>query len=63
MPDGYAGWGSGPGFFGHSGSDGTDAFVDPDQGLIGLVFTQTPRGRPPFGRFRSLVRLAVEPGA
>ncbi len=61
-PDGYEGHGAGPGHFGHSGSDGTDAFVDPSSGLIGLVFTQTPRGRPPFSRFRELVRLAVEPG-
>ena len=61
-PDGFGGQGSGPGWYGHSGSDGTDAFVDPERGLIGLVFTQTPRGRPPFSRFRELVRLAVEPG-
>jgi len=62
VPDGYGGWGSGPGYFGHSGSDGTDAFADPETGLIGLVFTQTPSGRPPFARFRELLRLAIEPG-
>jgi CubicO group peptidase (beta-lactamase class C family) len=61
--DGFGGWGSGPGTFGHSGSDGTDAFVDPERGLIGLVFTQTPRGRPPFRRFQELVQLGVEPGS
>lgn len=61
VEDGAEGWGSGVGVFGHSGSDGTDAFVDPEHGLIGLVFTQTPRGRPPFSRFQELVRLAVEP--
>jgi CubicO group peptidase (beta-lactamase class C family) len=61
VPDGYAGWGSGPGHFGHSGSDGTDAFVDPENGIVALVFTQTPNGRPPFARFRELVRLAIEP--
>lgn len=63
VEDGAEGWGSGVGVFGHSGSDGTDAFVDPERGLIGLVFTQTPRGRPPFRRFQELVRLAVEPEA
>ena len=62
VEDGAEGWGSGAGVFGHSGSDGTDAFVDPERGLIGLVFTQTPAGRPPFRRFRELVQLAVEPG-
>jgi CubicO group peptidase (beta-lactamase class C family) len=62
VPDGYEGWGSGPGYFGHSGSDGTDAFADPETGLVALVFTQTPGGRPPFTRFRQLVRLAIEPG-
>jgi CubicO group peptidase (beta-lactamase class C family) len=63
VEDGAEGWASGTGVFGHSGSDGTDAFVDPERGLIGLVFTQTPRGRPPFQRFRELVQLAVEPGS
>ncbi|HKK94632.1 MAG TPA: serine hydrolase domain-containing protein [Longimicrobiales bacterium] len=63
VPDGYEGWGSGPGYFGHSGSDGTDAFADPETGLVALVFTQTPRGRPPFSRFRELVKLAIEPGS
>ncbi len=63
VEDGAEGWGSGTGVFGHSGSDGTDAFVDPELGLIGLVFTQTPRGRPPFRRFQELVRLAVDPEA
>ncbi|HSM03581.1 MAG TPA: serine hydrolase domain-containing protein [Longimicrobiales bacterium] len=62
VEDGAEGWGTGAGVFGHGGSDGTDAFVDPEHGLIGLVFTQTPRGRPPFRRFRELVQLAVEPG-
>ena len=61
-PDGYEGWGSGSGFFGHGGSDGTDAYVDPERGIVALVFTQTPMGRPSFARFRQLVGLAVEPG-
>jgi len=62
VPNGYGGWGSGPGYFGHSGSDGTDGFADPETGLVALVFTQTPSGRPPFARFRELVKLAIEPG-
>ncbi len=48
------------GVFSHGGSDGTNAFVDPERGLIVLVFTQTPRGPNPVGRFREIVRLAVE---
>lgn len=62
VPDGYQGWGSGPGYFGHSGSDGTDAYADPETGIVALVFTQTPNGRPSFARFRELVKLAIEPG-
>jgi len=61
VPDGYGGWGSGPGHFGHSGSDGTDAFADPETGVLGLVFTQTPSGRPPFSEFRERVKGAIEP--
>ncbi|MEM1094328.1 MAG: hypothetical protein AAGJ10_06965 [Bacteroidota bacterium] len=45
----------------HGGSDGTDAWIDPERGIIGLVFTQTPQGRPPVDRFRELVNLAVDP--
>ena len=48
------------GTYGHSGSDGTNAWVDPEREIIGLVFTQTPRGRPPVERFRQLVNLSIE---
>lgn len=48
------------GVYGHGGSDGTDAWIDPERGIIGLVFTQTPRGRPDLDRFREIVELAVE---
>jgi len=54
------GWRIADGTYGHGGSDGTNAWVDPARGIIGLVFTQTPRGDNPFGRFRGLVNLSVE---
>ncbi|MXY17917.1 MAG: beta-lactamase family protein, partial [Acidobacteria bacterium] len=47
-PPSYYGYGwsvSDEGVYSHSGSDGTNAFVDPNQDLIVLVFTQTPGGR------------------
>ncbi|MFH1766349.1 MAG: serine hydrolase domain-containing protein [Gemmatimonadota bacterium] len=47
------------GTFSHTGSDGTGAWVDPNQDLIVLVFTQTPRGRKPRGKFLELVRAAI----
>ena len=46
--------------FSHGGSDGTNAFVDPANGLIVLAFTQTPRGARPVGRFLQVVRDAIE---
>ena len=46
--------------YGHGGSDGTNAWVDPERGIIGLVFTQTPRGRVSLDRFRQLVNLSIE---
>ncbi len=55
------GWSvSSEGVFSHGGSDGTNAFVDPGRQLIVLVFTQTPRGDNPVGRFLELVNLAAE---
>ncbi len=54
------GWRLANGTFGHSGSDGTNAWIDPERGVIGLVFTQTPRGENPLDRFRQLVHLAIE---
>jgi len=55
------GWTLRDGVISHGGSDGTDAWIDPERGIIGLVFTQTPRGRPPVDRFRELVNLALDP--
>lgn len=47
------------GTYSHSGSDGTFAWVDPELGIVGLVFTQTPRGKNPRQKFMDLVREAV----
>ena len=47
------------GTFSHTGSDGTGAWVDPNHDLIVLVFTQTPRGANPRGKFLELVRSAI----
>ena len=47
------------GTFSHTGSDGTGAWVDPGHDLIVLVFTQTPRGANPRGKFLELVRSAI----
>ncbi len=46
------------GTFSHTGSDGTGAWVDPNHDLIVLVFTQTPRGANPRGKFLELVQAA-----
>jgi CubicO group peptidase (beta-lactamase class C family) len=48
------------GVYSHSGSDGTFAWVDPSRGIIGMVLTQTPRGRNPRQRFVQLVNLSIE---
>jgi CubicO group peptidase (beta-lactamase class C family) len=54
------GWNVAPdGTFSHTGSDGTGAWVDPNHDLIVLVFTQTPRGENPRGKFLELVRSAI----
>ena len=63
-PASYYGYGwsvSAEGVFSHGGSDGTNAFVDPNRQMIVLVFTQTPRGNNPVGRFLELVYQAIEP--
>ena len=48
------------GTYSHGGSDGTFAWVDPERNVIGLVFTQTPRGENPVARFQKLVNLAID---
>jgi CubicO group peptidase (beta-lactamase class C family) len=47
------------GTFYHGGSDGTFAWVDPENQIVGLVFTQTPRGPNPREKFMELVRAAI----
>lgn len=54
------GWNVTREWYGHTGSDGTAAWIDPEREIIGLVFTQTPDGRNPLDRFRRLVNLALE---
>ncbi|MDP2959619.1 MAG: serine hydrolase domain-containing protein [Longimicrobiales bacterium] len=64
-PPGEAAYGYGwsldeeEGIYSHGGSDGTFAWVDPARGIIGLVFTQTPAGENPRGKFMELVKLAI----
>lgn len=66
MPASEASYGYGwvvgdDGVYSHASSDGTFAWVDPARGIIGMVLTQTPRGRNPRDRFVQLVNLAIEP--
>jgi CubicO group peptidase (beta-lactamase class C family) len=53
------GWSLTDGTYGHSGSDGTMAWIDPEREIIGLVFTQTPAGPNPVERFRRIVNLSL----
>ncbi len=54
------GWSvSADGSYGHGGSDGTMAWVDPTRGTIGMVFTQSPGGNNPASQFRELVNAFV----
>lgn len=64
VPGGSGGYGygwelDGNGTYSHGGSDGTFAWVDPSRKIIGLVFTQTPRGSNPTRKFMDLIRLSV----
>lgn len=43
------------GRYGHGGSDGTFAWVDPRRELIAIAFTQSPGGKLPFDEFQRLV--------
>ncbi|MBL8793682.1 MAG: beta-lactamase family protein [Planctomycetia bacterium] len=49
------------GIYGHGGSDGTYAWVDPKRRIVGLIFTQSPGGNIPREDFLKLLRAAVEP--
>ncbi len=46
------------GVFGHGGSDGTDAWIDPARRVIGITFTQSPGGAAPLEAFRCAVLAA-----
>lgn len=57
------GWRLADGTYGHGGSDGTNAWIDPQREIIGLVFTQTPRSPSrawAFDRFREIVNLSIK---
>ena len=47
------------GIYSHGDSDGTWAWVDPANGIVGIVFTQSPGGDNPSSGFASLVAAAV----
>ncbi len=47
------------GVFGHGGSEGTYAYVDPRHQLVVLVFTQSPGGRNPRDKFFDAVVNAI----
>jgi len=47
------------GIFSHGGSDGTFAWVDPINEVIGLVFTQSPGGKNPRSGFMELVKQSI----
>ena len=49
------------GSYGHGGSDGTMAWIDPARELFGLVFTQSPGGKNPTAEFKRLVAEACRP--
>lgn len=55
------GWGvNADGVFGHTGSDGTAAFIDPNNKLIVLFFTQSPGQVNPLARrFLKLAQTAI----
>jgi glycerophosphoryl diester phosphodiesterase len=58
------GWNvSAEGVYSHGGSDGTFAWVDPKHEIIGIVFTQSPGGKPPRNEFLRLVSQAVSRGS
>ena len=48
------------GVYGHHGSDGTFAWVDPKTGVIALVLTQTQRGKGARVQFLKVVEAAVD---
>lgn len=62
--EGAAGYGYGwfvyeDGSYGHGGSDGTYAWIDPKREVVGLVFTQSPGGKIPREQFRRVVEASI----
>lgn len=54
------GWNVSPdGVYSHGGSDGTYAWVDPANQILGIVFTQSPGGRNPRSEFMERVRQSL----
>lgn len=47
------------GIYSHGGSDGTFAWVDPEDQIVGLVFTQSPGGNNPKTEFMKLVKISI----
>ena len=47
------------GVYSHGGSDGTFAWVDPNAEVVGLVLTQSRRGKNPRDQFMKVVKAAV----
>ena len=47
------------GSYGHGGSDGTRAWIDPAREVIGLVLTQSPGGEIPWEQFRRVVEASI----
>ena len=56
---GYGWYIYGDGVYGHGGSDGTFAWIDPKREIIGLVFTQSPGGAIPRNQFRRVVEASI----
>jgi len=50
---------SADGVYSHGGSDGTFAWVDPRNEIIGILFTQSPGGNIPRDEFIRLVHRSI----
>ena len=46
------------GYYGHGGSEGTFAWIDPKRQIVGLILTQSPKGKIPRQQFIKLVNSA-----
>ena len=48
------------GYFAHGGSEGTFGWIDPQRNLIGLILTQSPKGKIPRYEFIRLINAACD---